>query len=427
MTYLNQRAVVRGSQRSGATEEPLLPEFFPVKLIGAFISVDFVVGCSFGCAFCISRRHPAREALFDAGVAYDTGLSPRQVLAWLRAMPSYRAGVQLRIGHDTDAGLEFDKSRQLIELLEPDRSIVYLTRKPFTQRERAFFGVPRPNLLLKLTATPRSAAMGVARDPLALVDSARGLDLQRLHWVVGPLTADNADGAEQVLKALPRGSRLTLKPLNTTGLPRVSQAPPISATRLLGLEALARWLGHTVTEYFCRGGLAQVGQGFFDVDQLTGQVDQPRRARDLATCGPCPSHAKCHGPLDEPTLVRRLGRELEVLGLNLTSPPVRTGPRAFSLSVAEPSSRGDETYLSHALGCPVRIRLSTRERGCSEGGSFCNVDPAVLRRWSSVGFLPVAELNLAARAALDHVQQRRGSPQPVAPVPGSAPDLGDAP
>lgn len=26
--------------------EPLLPEFFPVKLVGAFISVDFVVGSS---------------------------------------------------------------------------------------------------------------------------------------------------------------------------------------------------------------------------------------------------------------------------------------------------------------------------------------------------------------------------------------------
>ncbi len=406
--------------------EPLLPEFFPVKLIGAFIAVDFVVGCGFDCSFCISRRHPAREALFGAGMTLDTGITPRRVLAWLRSMPSYRAGVQLRIGHDTDAGLEFEKSRELIELLEPDRSVVYLTRKPLTRRERAFFALPRENVLLKLTATPPSRDLGVARDPLELLRSTRGLDRRRVHWVIGPLTADNADGVEPVLRNLPAGSRLTLKPLNVAGLPGLGLVAPVPAGRLAELERLARAFGHGVTEWFCRDGLARVGQGFFDVDQLTGQADPERRERDLAACRSCPSLARCHGPLDEAALLRRLEEELRVLGLTLSAPPVRTGPRALRLEVREPSSRGDETYLSHALGQPIRVRLSTREQGASEGGSFCNVDAAVLRRWWSVGFLPVSELNAAAAMALRRVRGRlpAGTPPALGPgavAPASAP------
>lgn len=405
--------------------EPLLPEFFPVKLIGAFISVDFVIGCGFDCAFCISRRHPAREALFDAGVVLDTLVSPREVLGWLRSMPSYRAGVQLRIGHDTDAGLEFDKAAELIELiepLEPNRSIVYLTRKPFTQTERAFFAAPRANLLLKLTATPRSAELGVERDALELVRSADGLALRGLHWVVGPLTADGANDTERVLVALPPGSRLTLKPLNVAGLPRLAGVGPLSAARLAELEGLARRLGHTVTEWFCREGLARVGRSFFDVDALTGQRDPARRVHDLVICDGCPSLTWCHGALDEPALLARLGQGLGVVGLTLTAPPVRTGPHAYRLEVAEPSSRGDETYLSHALGQPARITLSTRERGTSEGGSFCNVDVDVLRRWWSVGFLPVTELNAAAEKVLEELRRRLDARTPASLARGAAPE-----
>lgn len=418
------RAVHESDCAPGSRYEQLLPEFFPVKLIGAFIAVDFVVGCSFDCAFCISRRHPAREALFGERVALDTGLTPRQVLAWLRSMPSYRAGVQLRLGHDTDAGLEFEKSRELIELLDPDRSVVYLTRKPFTQRERSWFARPRTNVLLKLTATPRSQDLGMSRDPLELVRSARGLDVRRTHWVVGPLTADSSEGAGEILRSLPRGSRLTLKPLNTTGLARLQDLPPVTPARLAELEREARALGHTVTEWFCRDGLAPLGQGFFDVDQVTAQCDPARRASDLAVCSACPSHGRCHRPLDEDAVRARLAQELPVLGLTLAAPPLRTGPRAFRLAVREPSSRGDETYLSHALGQPVRVRLTTRERGISEGGSFCNVDTSVLRRWWSVGFLPVAELNAAAAQVLRRLRARLSTSTPAALAPAPRPAAG---
>jgi hypothetical protein len=398
------------------TYDSLLPEFFPVKLIGAFISVDFVVGCGFGCAFCISRRHPARQALFDTGLALDTRVSPRRMLAWLRSMPSYRAGVQLRIGHDTDAGLEFEKAADLIELVDPGRSVVYLTRKPFTSRERSFFSAQRTNLLLKLTATPRSAALGVAADPLELVRSAAGLDRRAIHWVVGPLAGDSEAEAARVLEALPPGSRVSLKPLNRAGLPGLAEVAPLPSAGLARLEAQAHRLGLTVSDWFCRGGLARVGQGFFDVDKLTGQADLSRRAHDLITCADCPSRTRCHGPLDEPAVFARLERELRVVGLTPTAPPTRTGPRAYRLEVVEPSSRGDETYLSHALGQPVAITLSTREQGGSEGGSFCTVGAAVLRRWYATGFLPVTELNAAAERVLEDLTRRQEARQPPVAV-----------
>jgi hypothetical protein len=398
---MNRRASAR-------TYDAQLPEFFPVKLVDAYISVDFVVGGGFGGSSCAPRRHPARRALSEAGVVLDTRVSPRRMLAWLRSMPSYRAGVQLRIGHDTDGGLEFEKSAELIELLDPGRSVAYLTRKPFAPHERAFFAAPRPNLQLELTVTPRSTALGVTQDPLELVRSAAGLDPRGLHWMVGPLAGDGEAEAARLLAALPPGSRLTLRPLEVAGHPELVGVAPLGQAARARLEAEAHELGLTVTDWTCRSGLARVGRGFFDVDRLTGQADLARRAHDLITCAACPSRTQCHTPLDEATLLSRLPGELGVVGLTLTAPPARTGPRAFRLDVDQPTSRGDETYLSHALGQPVAITLSTRHRE-GEGGRF-DVDPAVLRRWYATGFLPVTELNAAAEKVLEDLGRRQAAP-----------------
>lgn len=400
--------------------DPLLPEFFPIKLIGAFIAVDFVAGCSFGCGYCISRRHPAREALFDARVLVQNRVAPRKVLAWLRSMPSYQAGVQLRIGHDTDAGLQFEKSAELVELVDPRRSIVYLTRKPFTEREQGFFSTYRKNLLLKLTATPRSSALGVTANPLVLVRSAWLLDPRMLFWVVGPLAegADVEADAAAILDALPPGSHLQLKPLSVAGLAGLGAAP-IGADALARLEERAERRGLVATEWFCRRGLARVGQPFFAVDAMTVQPDPAKRSRELAPCAECAMSDKCHAPIDAAAVGERLGAALRELGLTALAPPARTGPRSFELAVKEPSSRGDETWLAHAAGTPVRVRLSTREAGASEGGSFCNVDGEVLRRWYATGFLPVTELNHVAENVLGDVRrivaQRGGVPAPLAP------------
>jgi hypothetical protein len=392
--------------------EPLLPEFFPVKLVGSFISVDFAVGSPLDrTTAALSRRHPVREALQDAGVAIDTRVSPRKMLAWLRSMPSYHAGMQIRIGHDGDAGLAFDKSAELAELVHPGRSVVYLTRRPLGAAERAFFGRARPNLLLMPTVTPRSAALGARADPLELVRSAQGLDPRRVHWVLGPLVADSLPDAERIVDALPPGSRLTLRPLDLIALARLGAAPlPAEALRGLDHRALTRRVA--VTDWSCRSGLAAVGRGFFDVDRITAQADLGQRALDLATCAACPSRTQCHGELDLGSLQRRLAVGLRTLGLTLALPAVRTGRRSLSVTVRERACRGDEAYLSHALGQPIAVSLSSGAPGSAEPCRPRPLDVTVLRRWWATGFLPVNELNAAAQNALEDLRRRLGTRTP---------------
>jgi len=385
--------------------EHLLPEFYPLKLIGAFISLDFIVGCSFNCSFCISKRHPSREELYEEGLVLDSRVPPKKMLSWLHSLPSFRAGVQVRIGHDTDAGLEFEKSARLIDLIEEDRSVVYLTRKPFTEPEVKYFTPYRPNLLLKLTATPRSASLGVKRNPLNLVRSAEPLDPRMLYWVVGPLVRDSQEDTEEVLRALPKGSTLFLKRLNTTGLPHLDPVPQMEDREYARLEELALSRGLLVTEWFCKSGLSRIRKGFFDVDKITGQPASPKRERELGYCTDCASNAICHGELDRASFEKQLRTHLYFLGLTLAGDPVRTGNRSFTVTVQEPSSRGEETYLNHAIHPPVSITLSTREKGRSQGGSFGNVDRLALKRWYENGFLPVTELNTVAGNVLRDIRR----------------------
>lgn len=388
--------------------EHLLPEFYPLKPIGAFISVDFIVGCSFNCSFCISKRHPSRSELYCEGLLLDSRVSPRKMFSWLQSLPSYQAGVQVRIGHDTDAGLEFEKAAELIELVDPSRSIVYLTRKPFTGPEVDFFKTHRRNLLLKLTATPRSESLGVARNPLNLVRSAETLDPRMLYWVVGPLVRDSYEDAVGIIRSLPEGSSLFLKRLNTAGLPQLESVPAMADREYSLLEELAIARGHLVTEWFCRSSVSRIGRGFFDVDKILSQPDAAKRERERALCTDCPSREICHGPLDIGAFDRQLRKHLQLLGLTPVAEPVRTGTRSFLVTVEEPSSRGEETYLNHALDPPVSITLSTREQGRSQGGSFGNVDPRALKRWYENGFLPVTELNTVAGHVLRDVRRLFG-------------------
>jgi len=383
----------------------LLPEYYPVKLIGAFIAADFIVGCHFGCKFCISRRHPSREGLFTEQVVIDNRVDPRKMQSWLASLPSFQAGVQIRIGHDSDAGLQFHKTSRLIELLDPSHSLTYLTRKPLTAEERTFFATSRANVLIKLTATPRSAALGVTADPLQLVQSVEGVDPQMTYWVVGPLAADSVADAERIIEELPKGSHLALKPLNCEGIAAVADIQPLGEGEITRLANRATALGHVVTDWFCRRGLARIGRGFFDVDKLTTQSPGEKRERELAVCADCPSRALCHDGIDVDRTLQRLNDGLDRLELSMIGEPEWVAPRSLRVNVAQPASRCDETYLSHLLPQPVNVTLNNRERGRSQGGSFCNVDAQVLQRWYRVGFLPVGELNNVAEHVLCDVRR----------------------
>ena len=97
----------------------LLPEYFPVKLVDEFVRVDFAVAPAGG------------------GPALDARISPRRMLAWLRSMPSYRAGVPIRLGQDTGAGVAAEKAAELVDLLDPGRPAIWVARQPLTPAERA--------------------------------------------------------------------------------------------------------------------------------------------------------------------------------------------------------------------------------------------------------------------------------------------------
>jgi hypothetical protein len=367
-----------------------LPALFPVKPSGASISVDFVVG--------------------RAGDRLDARVSPRRMLAWLRSMPSYRAGVPLRLAQEPATGAELDKGAELLELLDPERPVTYQVRHPLTVKERAFLAAARPGLLVEVVVTPRGPAPGAAaRHPLELVRSAVGLDPRALHWVVGPLAEGCEPEAARILEALPHRSRLSLRPLGPADLHSGVAGAPLSAEPLARLEARAHALDHTVTDFSCRAALARVGRGFPGVDRVTAQTDLARRAFDLITCADCPSRTQCHGPLDEPALLERLPRELQVVGLTLTAPPVRSGPRTFRLEVAEPTAPGDQAYLSFALGQPVTITLSTCRGEPPGGPAAWEVAPSILRRWDATGFLPVTELDATAERAREDLARRQAS------------------
>jgi len=383
--------------------DDLLPDFYPVKLHASAITVDFLVG---GQTDEVADRLPgaARAALREAGVALDTRVSARKVLSWLRSMPSYQVGVQVRLGHD-DTGLAFDKVSELIPLIDAGRSLVYQARRPLAARERAFLSTARHNLLIELTATPRSAVLGVTADPLEVVRSAAGLDPAGVHWYVGPLAADGLEDAVRLLESLPRGSRITLRPLPADLLLALQASAGLDVDALARLEQVAHRNGHTVSDWACRNGAARVGRGFSGVDQITGQRDLVHRAHDLITCSGCPARTICHGQIDEAAMLRRLPHELQVLGLTATGDPVRTANRSWQLDVAEPFAPGDETYLSHALGHPVAISLTSRPRGRNEVRGPRDLAVSVLRRWYRTGFLPVTELNSVAEKVLEDLRR----------------------
>jgi hypothetical protein len=372
--------------------EPTLPDYFPVALAGASIAVDFVVGRGDG-------RGPI-----------DARVSPRQALSWLRSMPSYRVGVPVLLGHAGDAGLAVEKNAELAALVDPHRAVTWRTALPLEGRARALFARPPHNLTLELVATPRAPG-APGPDPLPLARSAEGLDPRRAFWRVGPVAAAALAEAAAVIDALPRGSRLSLRAADGPG------APP--ALDLGDLEARAHGRGLTVTDWPCRESLAPLGRGLVEVDRLTGQPDLGRRALDLVTCAGCPSRRLCHGAVDRARLEARLLSELEVTGLSAAGPPGWTGPRSLSLPVAEPAARGDEVFLSHALGVPVSVTLS---RGGRPVAGDAAPEPAVLRRWWRTGFLPVTQLNAAADHALEDLDRRRLhlAQPPAACAPGLA-------
>ena len=381
----------------GVPAREALRELFPLKLVGGFIAVDQRIGCV-GCGFCLARRHALWRSVFDTSVHYDGAFaSPEQAARLLEQMlPFTRARVPIRFGHNTDARFQLEFGRRLYELVPPDGPFVFMTRFPLEDgEERLSRG--QPNLLLKMTITPPSADLGVASDVQGLLRTVRKLPAENVYVLVGPLVADNLDGARGIIDSLSSGTWADVKMLTTSGLPHlagVRLAAP-SAVDALRLRAVER--GLVVTDFFCCLMRRRMGRRFYKGGEAPPYVER--------ACRQCEQYDGCYGPVDcqrTEQSVRRLAAEI---GLELGSTSWVNG-RVVRFSCPAPAARGDETYLSELTG--VRVLLDSVPDG-TQGGSFCLEDEQVLRRWAEVGMFPSDEVSERASGVLRALARRAGA------------------
>ena len=366
----------------GELDRATLLELFPIKLVGGFVTVDQHVGCV-GCAFCLSRRHPVWGRAFEAGYHADGAFdSPEEALALLLRMRSVtEARVPVRFGHNTDSRFQWDFGAALYRQLPSMSPFIFMTRFPVPARHRSLLA-GQPNLLVKVTITPPSRALDVRTDVDAILASVKGLPQENLYFLVGPVVADNVAGAAAVIDALPPGAWGDVKELTRSGIPGMSEVAAPAAGALDGLRTRAAGRGLTMTDWFgCRMRRA-IGRPFYKIDDGGGYMG--------LVCRACPQDALCTSPREVDEGVRAAARSI---GLTLGAAE-RQGAHTTSYRCEEPSSRGDETYLSELLD--HRVLLSSVPEG-SQGGSFSLVDPRVLARWERTGMLPSSDLEGRAR------------------------------
>ena len=374
-----------------------LLELFPLKLVGGFITVDQHVGCV-GCRFCLSRRHPLWLRAFAHRYHADEGFeTSEEVAGLLGAMrPFTEARVPVRFGHNTDSRFQWDFGASLYRQLPRHNPFIFMTRFPVPGRHHDLFQ-GQPNLLLKMTITPPSRSLGVQTDVAAILRSIRRLPPGNIYFLVGPLARDNLDGAREIMDALPVGSWADAKSLTRDGIPGMGSVTVPTPAELEDLRERGRRRSITTTDFFgclLRRGL---GRPFYKIDAADGYL-----ARTCQLCHQQPSCTASRPPEEIEAAVRGAAREIDLQLLAAT----HLGPHTTRFDCVQPASRGDETYLSELLD--HRVLLSSVPEG-SEGGSFCLLDPHVLRRWERTGMFPTTHVAERAARILDALHRSIGS------------------
>ena len=362
-----------------------LLELFPIKLVGGFITVDDHVGCV-GCRFCLSRRHALWRDVLDAGRHWDGAFDgPEQALSLLSAMRSFtEAKVPVRFGHNTDSAFQWDFGAALYGMMPSRNPFIFMTRFPVPgEHARLFQG--QSNLLVKMTITPPSETLGVETDVDALLASVRSVPLSNIYVLVGPITADNVDAAASVIERLPQGAWADAKQLTTEGIPGMDAiaAPPPEEIDALQLRGTRR--GLVMTDFFGCILRRQLRRPFYKKDGLAPYIEE--------SCRRCPQRAMCRAGKDASETEGKARRAAKTIGLTLGRIE-RIGPHTSRFQCVEPSSRGDETYLSELLD--HRILLASVPSG-SEGGSFGSTERDILQRWERVGMLPSSRVEDLAK------------------------------
>lgn len=378
--------------------ESSLRELYPIKLVGGFITVDQHVGCV-GCRWCLSRRHGLWRDVFSRDTHLQRGAfeDAEEAYALLdRSIAFTRARVPLRFGHNTDASLQWDFGEALYRLTPPSNPFIFMTRYPVTPPRAELFRGQR-NLLCKLSVPPRSELLGSLVDPHIHLRSVAGLPRENLFVLIGPVAADGVDGARELMRALPPGTWADVKPLTRWGIDTVSSTPLPDPAVIDDIRREGRSRGLMVTDYFGCQFRRRLGRAFYKA------LDSPAYAK--ATCDRCEGRPRCFGPRAE-GVAQAIRGEAARIGLTL-GVATSTGPATTRFLCAEPSSRGDETYLSELFD--HQVLLSSVPDG-SQGGSFSLEDADVTERWERVGMLPSTEIRrLAQRLQRRLLDQARSS------------------
>ncbi len=368
--------------------------FLPIKVVNGFVSCDFMLGC-YCCRFCLNRRYPDWNAMLDTGRVYRNGLDVQRALELLPRIKAFsRARVTLKVGHDTDMSLEEPQAQALVRGLPSDHPIVFMRRGRLPAAHRSFYMRNRPNLLMKLTLTPRSAFLRTEDDPFAILDSFRGI-AQDMFFAVGPVCHDNQREAERIIRALPPGSRLWVRELIVKDVPGYDAAPPAGDCGGERLRLLARQQGHQVVNYLnciVRSGL---GLGFHKYGEF---VSEPN-AWQVDWSQGCASRHLCGAPVGEEEARARIDGALDELGLELElAQPVRKfGYKCYEVTVRQDVCFGDECYLRERSGLKTDLARQGRKTGTALSAS-------IAQRWRERELFPVDELLDLARESYARVQ-----------------------
>ncbi len=354
-------------------------ELFPIKLVGGFIAVDFHVGC-LGCSFCLSRRHPLWVSAFNAGFCLRPDfLTPEKVAGHLSEMrPFNRARVPVRFGHNSDAAFQWDFGTQLYPFIPEENPFIMLTRFPL-EKDRTVFFSGQPNLLLKMTIAPQSRTLHTGADIDRLIATAREVHPDNLYVLIGPVAIDSVQQVIPILKRLPRGIWLDIKPLTVTGIPGMNDSFRPSEGQIDHLRETSAAMGFKVTDYF-----GCVLRRNFDRKFYKAGTAAPYMR---ATCSECSNRTRCFAPVDTAGVDRRVKKEAQSIGLTLTDMQPKTGKLVYKSTV--PVSRGDETCLSELAEYPVEV--SNTLPG-SQGGCFSLEDDTIHRRWEETGMFPFSDI-----------------------------------
>lgn len=353
--------------------------FFPVRLLGGFICVDFHFGCN-GCSFCLNRRDPAQRKILDAGIQFDiasAGITPRDVHSLLtRSRAFTSARVPIRIGHITDWQYEIDSAHDFLSLIPDDYPVVLMTRFALSNRQISTLKTTR-GAVAHITLTPE--APGLECSPTAqIIDTARDLPSSKVLYMLRPLAEGSLEHAKAILRELPCRSHVGFHKLSTDSIPTIGDAKPLAEDKIQELRIFAREQGHHLLDYFGCLFRRNLGIPFFRFGSASLLPD--------SSCLACENNPVCHAALDRNDLIAVKSAAGDI---GIAVDQLVRDNHAINLITQTITGRADEIYISEKSCVEVVISSISRANEPVLKG----LSTEVMSRWQAVNLIDVETLN----------------------------------